>query len=358
MRRVMILVAAPALLAAGLLLLTGCTKPQPEGDGVITGRVAHDGVGIPMAVVEAYTRPEQDRTTPPLAETVTGEEGRFELALPAGKYWVWAKATVQTETRELRLVGQAAPNPVEPGVGERVTVVVDLEDPSGFAGSAGPAGAGAAGTVTGADPDDRVTVYVYQGHEERPVGPGFLAATELDEDHGFQLNLAPGAYTLAARVRQSGHDYGPPAVGDRIAIRPVTVEEDEYVMVGELALHPVDEILWAEVTGTMGDSPTTLSGAVVETDGSPARGVRVLAFLDGRMSGKPAAVSPATGGDGVFTIQLPRGGSYYLGARSRLGGPAAPGEKLGQYRGPGGEGQPVKSGEAVTGIEITVEEVW
>ena len=61
------------------LLLMACS--QPKGDGVITGRVAHEGVGIPMSVVEAYTRPEQDRTTPPVAETVTGDEGRFELTM-------------------------------------------------------------------------------------------------------------------------------------------------------------------------------------------------------------------------------------------------------------------------------------
>jgi hypothetical protein len=345
-----------ACLAAGLLLASCATRPpQPAR---VTGRVVHEGRGIPRALVQAYPKAEQDRSTPPVAEVPSGEDGAFDLRLPAGRYWIWAKATLQEGAREVRLVGAAVPNPVEPGPGGTAAVTIELANPGGFSTSAGAEGAGVRGRVGGAAPGERVSVAVYRGRSARPVGPGFAAAVEPDAAGGFKVNLAPGVYTVAVRVRTSGDDFGPPAPTDRVAVRPAEVAAAGYTDLGELRLAPIDAALWKRITASLGESATGIEGVVRDAQGRPVEGVRVLAFRDGRMAGKPVALSPATGADGAYSVRLPEGGAFFLGARSRLGGPASPGEKVGQNRGAEGSGVVVAAGSVVKGQDIVVEEVW
>lgn len=344
------------LLVPGLLLLLpSCSRPGAPGR--LEGSVTWEGRGVASALVEAYLRPEQDISTPPVAETATGEDGRFSLHLPPGRYWLWAKATVAGPGREVRLVGQAAGNPVTVAEGALVRVDLSLHDPSGFARSAGPAGTGAEGAVEGA-PSGEVTVYAYPGTWERPVGPGFAAAGPPDEAGRFRLDLPAGVYTLVARHRASGRDFGAPAAGDGVAAVVVEVRPGAYAQAGILRLRAVDpEVLRAQVAATP-PSGTAIAGRVVDGRGGPAAGVRVLAFTDGRMSGKPAALSAPSGPDGVFVLHLPGEGAYFLGARSRLGGPAEPGERVGAFRGSQGSGVRVAEGEERGGVIIVVEEVW
>jgi hypothetical protein len=48
-------------------------------------------------------------------------------------------------------------------------------------------------------------------------------------------------------------------------------------------------------------------------------------------------VSDPTGADGRFALEIPLTGTYYLGARERLGAPPKRGERVGFYRNaPGG----------------------
>ncbi len=347
------------ILSLLLSFVAGCTQTSGEGD--ITGRVTWNGEGVALAWVEVYTKPEQDRTTPPVAETASGEDGGFTLTVPTGRYWVWAKATVEEGGRERRLVGQAVPNPVEPGPGRDGAVVIALADPSGFSTSAGPRGAGVEGTVSfppGMNPKARAIVYVYRGEIEKPTGPGFVAVTEPDEVGKFKVNLEPGLYTIAARLRKSGRDYGPPEADDLVAVARARVEGENYRSLGTMRLAGMEQGEWSVFTAKLGDSDTVIAGKIVNGDSSPARGIRVLAFTDSRMAGKPTAISPATREDGVFSLNLPEGGVYFIGARSRIGGPASPGEKIGTHRGPDGGGLDVKKGSTTGGIEIKVEEIW
>jgi hypothetical protein len=352
-----------AALLALVALLSGCSEPDAEA--TITGRVQWQGRGIPLAWVEVYTKPEQDRSIPPVAETATSEEGTFAVNLPAGRYWVWARATLEEGERELRLVGQATPNPVEPKPGGSAAVEISLEDPSGFASSSGPTGAGAVGRV-----DDKILgkmvgeagkpvhLYFYEGSVKTPIGPGFVATVSTQEDATFRIDLAPGDYTLSARLHASGLDYGPPGPNDLVAVVQFSVKPLEYFDLGSLALTPLDPKKWRETTSTLGGGDTLASGVTLNADGTPAKGLWILAFTDSRMAGKPAAISPTTDERGRFVVYLPQGGRYFLGARSKVGGPASPGEKIGTYRGPDGDGVQIGENERVEGIEITVEEIW
>jgi len=341
-------------LAAGLAL--GCTGSEAPG-GRIDGRVTWETKGVAGALVQAYTRPEQDRTIPAVAEGPSDETGRFGFDLPPGRYWIWARATVSGEGRELRLVGAALGNPIIVPEGAGARAEIPLSDPSGFARSAGPAGTGVTGRVEGAS-SGLTMVYAYPGHTERPVGPGFAAATLPETDGSFRLDLLPGPYTLAARTRGSGRDFGALVPGDQVTTARVVVRAGSYADTGALRLRAADLTRWAGRDPAAAPSATSVSGRVLGADGTPAAGLRVLAFRDARMSGKPLALSASTGPDGVFRIDLPAAGTFFLGARSRLGGPAEPGERIGSYRGPEGAGVRVEAGQAFSDISITVEEVW
>jgi hypothetical protein len=313
-----------------------------------------------MAMVQVYPKAEQDRSTSPLVEIPSGEGGVFTLELPQGRYWVWAKATVEENGRETRLVGQAVPNPVEFVAGSEVAVKIEMADPSGFAENAGPSGAGVRGRVRFPQGKERTaSVYAYPGFQERPIGPGFVAAVDLSGDGSFAINLVPGKYTIAVRQRKSGKDYGPPEKTDYVATRKIEVAQNAYFDTGELVPALIDPDMWKVVTAKLGTENTLIEGRILDAAGHTVEGIRVLAFKDGRLSGKPAFVSPPSGKDGKYSLILsPGGGTFFLGARSRLGGPASPGEKTGQERGEKGLGISVGSGEHISGIDITVEEVW
>ena len=338
-----------------LLAVLACTAPDRPGR--ITGSVTWHGKPIAMALVEAYPKPERDPATPPVGEMPSAEDGSFTLDLPPGEYWVWARATVAGSSRELRLVGQASDNPIRVQAGGAAFAAVTLEDATGFATSTGPAGAGVHGSVTGA-PSDQVTIYAYTDHLERPLGPGFRGAVPAEANGTFRIDLSPGPYTLAARWRASGADHGDLRPGDRVAVAPVTVDPGRYTDAGPLELQFLDPEVWQTVRGTASSTPTRVGGRVLDAAGNPKPAIRVLAFNDPRMAGKPLALSPPTGGDGIFRVYLPGAGRFFLGARSRIGGPAEPGEWTGTYRGEDGNGVTLAEGEHRDGLEIRVEEVW
>ncbi len=341
--------------AAGLALAAACTRPP--GTATVEGRVTWEGRGVAGALVQAYDRPELDPSVPPAAEGPSGEDGRYLLDLPPGRYWVWARASVVRGGTERRLAGESPANPVELSPGGRVTADVPLEDPAALPSSAGPPGTGVLGRVAGAPPSE-VVVYAYPGERVRPTGPGFLAAVSPGADGAFRLDLPQGMYTLAARWRRSGAAQGALSPGDRVAEAVVRVEAGRYAPAGTLVLRPVNENTWRTVHRASPPGDTWIEGVVVDAQAQPQAGIRVLAFRDPRMAGRPDAVSAPTGPDGRFRVYLPSPGTYYLGARSRIGGPAEPGEKTGAYRGPEGRGVRVMRGDRVEGVTIIVEELW
>ncbi len=343
-----------SLAAALALLVAGCNPAT--GPGTLEGRVSWNGSGVAGAQVEAYARADRDPATPPVAQGPSAEDGRYSLELPAGRYWVWARATVDDRDRDRRLVGQAQDNPVDVAAGRTSRADVLLADPSGFIARAGPPGTGAGGRVSGA-PAAEITVYAYRSLEDRPTGPGFVATASPDPTGAFRLDLPAGRYTLSARWRASGEPFGAVEPGDRVGTARVAVTRGRYADAGTIRLEPVDPERWRRTRRASPASDTWVAGTVVE-DGRPVAGIRVLAFTDPRMAGRPAALSEPTGPDGRFRVYLPGGGTVHLGARSRVGGPAEPGEKAGTYRGEDGAGVRVAPGGRVDGVTIAVEEVW
>ena len=77
----------------------------------------------------------------------------------------------------------------------------------------------------------------------------------------------------------------------------------------------------------------------------------------GLLGSRPETVA-RTDENGGFAVELPGGGKYYLGARSRHGGPRQPGEWAGKLAGTPDSGLEVLDGRIVKGLTIVMEQVW
>ena len=105
---------------------------------------------------------------------------------------------------------------------------------------------------------------------------------------------------------------------------------------------------------------TVIAGVVRDADGKPVSGARVHVYTYVQMSERPKYVSERTGPDGKYVIFLPKGGTYYLAARDRFGGPPRIGDLYGRFDegSINPAGVVLKDGEKREGIDISVFRVW
>ena len=110
---------------------------------------------------------------------------------------------------------------------------------------------------------------------------------------------------------------------------------------------------WANVQGGF-----IVTGLVVGEDRSPMAGAYVFLYDDRRMVGKPVSISAPTGEDGRYNVAISQPGEYYIGARTRFGGPVEPGEFMGAWDEKGPRPVILKEGMASANCDIVVREVW
>jgi hypothetical protein len=105
---------------------------------------------------------------------------------------------------------------------------------------------------------------------------------------------------------------------------------------------------------------TILSGHILDSEGRPVEGARVHVYDHVQMSERPKFVSEKTGPDGRYLIHLPEGGTYYLAARDKFGGPPKIGDLYGRYD--QGTIEPsavvLREGEQRKNVDIHVTRVW
>lgn len=194
-----------------------------------------------------------------------------------------------------------------------------------------PGPTGIAGQVTNKEgaPADDAMVYAYRSPKGGLRGPAdFEATTGADGD--YFLDLVEGTYYLAARMRRSGSDAGPPRPGDGWAIfghNPVTVLPG-MTSRADLVLRGVTQpMLLKEGSLASGDSGFT--GRIVDTAGNPVAGAIALAYRSPDYHRMPDYTAAATGEDGRFILYLPQGGTYCLAARTKTRGQPREGEPYG-----------------------------
>jgi hypothetical protein len=206
-------------------------------------------------------------------------------------------------------------------------------------------------------PLEDVRLYVYKPGMDL-YGPAYAISTATGNDGKFDIELPDGDYVVVARKRAKGEETGPVVAGDN---------RSEFIKVSVLG-GVVDMQISAPVkigdqrnfTGDIEESTTGLAGQILDSDGQPVTAARVHVYDHVQMSERPKFVSEKTGPDGRYLIYLPAGGTYYLAARDKFGGPPKLGDLYGRYD--KGTIEPsavvVKEGELLKQIDITVTKVW
>lgn len=218
-------------------------------------------------------------------------------------------------------------------------------------------GAGVEGTVY--VPAEGVYVYVYRKGAD-PYGPAdVILQAPTAADGAFSVELPPGEYTLVARRRGNLENSGPLVPGDRRSSAvSVKIAPGEKVPLNLLMNTKDDTAVKSFVPPK--EWKTFLMGTVRDADGGPVEGARVHVYTYVQMSERPKYVSERTGPDGKYVVPLPKGGTYYLAARNRFGGPPRIGDLYGRFDEGSIDptGVVVRDGERRDGLDITMFKVW
>lgn len=203
-------------------------------------------------------------------------------------------------------------------------------------------------------------LYAYrEGDDLR--GPAFATSEASGPEGDFSLVLPPGKYLLVLRKRAEGESIGPVATGDYRSevIGPITVRGGEQVVRDIVAPLKVGESKGLPALHKV-PAKTGITGAVFDSDGKPVQGARIQAYQHAQMSERPKYVSEGSGVDGSYSLFFPEGGTYYLAARNKFGGPPKIGELYGRYD--DGTIEPsaayVKDGEILKNVNITMHKIW
>lgn len=172
-------------------------------------------------------------------------------------------------------------------------------------------------------------VYAYRSPKGGLRGPADFEAI-VGAEGSYFLDLVEGTYHLAARLRHSGSDAGPPRTGDAWGVfagNPVTVRQG-MTSHADLLLHTVTQPMLLR-EGSLSSGDTGFSGRIVDAAGQPVAGAITLAYRTLDQRRMPDFTAATTGEDGRFALYLPLGGKYCLAARTRTRGQPLDGELYG-----------------------------
>lgn len=321
----------------------------------VNGRVVLGGEPLPGIRVGVW--PGLDFSGEPLARSVpTAEDGSYSLDLPPGDYALFA---TDTERSLFAFFGR---NPITVGgaplwAGLQAVPVT----PPRQQGYDDEYSAAIEGTVRlDGEPVAGALVYLYLDAAEALKGQGYRMSAPTAPDGFFSFdNLPESGYYLVARKREDGTRQGPVRAGDLFGIypgNPLPARAGELLHIVLPVVRKQQEAAASETFGR--SSGTRVEGKVVDGGGKPVANLHVFAYTD-RVIGhqRPAALSPPTGADGTFLLNLPGGGVYFIGAREQYGDSPAPGERFGMYEQTADHGLQVETGERIDGIVIGVETI-
>ncbi len=344
------------------IVLSACT---PDSESGLSGQLLFQDQPLAAAQVEIYLKADKDRSVQPFVVATTDAEGRYNISLPEGLYFVIGKKRESTNDNRTRMLMAESPaNPHQVAEGMTQVATFNLREMGREGLPMADASTGVSGQITHkGEPVARAFVYIYTETETGLIGPSYGEAVQTDQDGRFTINLPAGQYSLVARKRADGGRSGVLSPGDLNAqypANPVEVRSGERLHLGDFHLTGVDAEVYArrQAEGVFTKTDTMLHGQVIDADGQPVSKVYVFAYLDSRMVGKPVYMSVPTAADGEFELYLSSGGTYYVGARSAFGGPLEPGEWVGTF-----DAQPDHSITVVRGAkddlgQITVREFW
>ncbi len=338
-----------------ILLMLACQK---KDNYILSGKLFFNGKSVYDAEVQIFLKQEKEKETPPLKVVATDEKGVFSINLPEGKYYLIAKKKYIEQGEADMLFGEYPENPV---VLKQDTVIKDWVLESKKAKKSFSKGTGITGKVEGFKNYRNTRVYIYSNTDSGLRGPDYISQAKIDEKGNFTVDLPKGEFYIVVRERK-GRAFGLLKEGDLTGAykaNPVIIKDEGYINVGVVTLSLVDKKKVMEINekGIVNNRQAELTGMVVDRDGKPVKNIYVLLYDNPEMVGRPALISTPTNSNGRFTVSVINPGKYYVGARSKIGGPAEPGELIGNYIGSPDKGVIIEKGKKVE-IKIEVHEVW
>lgn len=343
------------LLLLMALLPASASAAEPT---LLRGKAVLDNEGVAGVTVLAYRDYDRGPAGEPFARTgPTGPDGMFSLPLPPGGWFLVGyrseRGPSALEAGDLFCFFGGNPVRVEPGRAPLVGLNLSRIAPD----PAPAADAGLSGVVLDekGKPLGGATVYLFKSAADGFKGmPGSFARTK--EDGTFRLRVRKGTFFIIARKRQSGEMFGPTLPGDYFGFypgNPVTLADGSQK---GLRIDATPRLSQQEKMGEPQDAarPSVIRARMVDGDGNPVAGVRLLAYKDSAMSGFPAFVSGKSGTDGAVELTVAGPGRYHLLARERLGGPAD-GEWYGKYGGTPDHSAEAKADGAGEPLVVRVE---
>ena len=323
--------------------------------GTIEGRVVTADQVLSGVVVAAYKT--LDFSVEPVSRSQPSDsEGSFQLELPVGSYALFGW---NADATRFAFCGR---NPVPlsddaiwAGL-QSVTVdtaeilVYDDEYSAAIEGQVLHNGLPVAGAY----------VHLYLDVAEDLKGLGYRLSLPTGDDGYFRFDGLPESnYFLVARLRQNGQRVGPVQEGDLFGIysgNPLTARAGTLQ---RIKLRTVAKLKDAAESETFSSAHgPILKGIILDKEGHGVAGVHAFAYVD-RVIGhqRPAAISSQTADDGLFIVNLPEPGTYYVGAREAYGDSPAPDELFGMYDESADHGLTLEEGQVMGGVRIVVERI-
>jgi parallel beta-helix repeat protein len=298
----------------------------------------------------------------------SGKGGEFSLSLRPGTYYLVAKRGSppfpgkNPETDDY--FGYYGGNPVtvtsDVATESNIQVVRRRERSSTL--EARGHGAVIKGVVSGPEgPLEGASIHVYSDTTRQFRGPGLFGPQGAviggtDPEGRFAIDLPAGTYYLVASKRKGGGFLGPLRPGDLHGWydgNPVVVRPGIRMSV---TLQVVEKLKETIVPHRTGGGATAIKGKVSDPEGNVPAGVYAYATTDSNfmIGAMPPYRSQPLSKDGTYVIDLPEGGTYYVGARSGYGGPPLPGEWHGFLGGDALSPVTVETGKIREGADFTV----
>jgi hypothetical protein len=197
-------------------------------------------------------------------------------------------------------------------------------------------------------------VYAYGASRVNILGPADAMSEITEVDGVYNIIVPGGEYRLVARKRLSGAIGGPLRNGDMVGKRPETLVTHSSVVSG------LDIVMRVFEQGQEGDpskilkTNTVLTGVILDEAGDPLAGAHAFAYQGDFRKDPPDFLSPITVQDGRFTLSLPGGGEYTIGARKGFRGRPRTGDLIG-FWGNSRQSRSIVDGKTTGGVTLVLK---
>lgn len=215
------------------------------------------------------------------------------------------------------------------------------------------------------EPVEKAFVYAYVGKiESRAASLGIIGVTDYVShgsaaDGSFNLDLPPGKYYVVARKRQSGANYGPLRPGDlydhTLGLKAVVIRKGRYVKSRFKLRRLTEPLFFQGLTLTERVTNQGIKGRLFDEEGNHLPGTFAMAYRNDDMYRLPDFASTVTDDDGFYILYLPKGGRYWLAARTYSMRVPDQGEPFARYEGSDDHSVLVKDNEFLTDVNMILK---